>query len=195
MIRWSSCVRTQSVLALVFVLAVAVVPSSVRAADFYVFGRVAGSDGLGVTQPSLGFESRVVIADVIVTGLVSSADKVDGEETFFWGGSLEYRRSLSNFVFGARWTHVQQSNDFYSKTASYPSLRVGYAPSKHYTVLLSYSAPDGTENQTQGLGLALEALTRPFSLIAEVEQVSFVSGAGGLSQSGTRMALCLGWKF
>lgn len=195
MIRRSSRVFGQVALIVLLLCAVAIVSPAAHAADFYVFGRVASSDGLGVSQPSLGFESRVTVADVIVTGMVSSADKVDGDETLFFGGSLEYRRSVRNFVFGARWTHMQQSNEFYSKTASYPSLRVGYMPSKNYTVLLSYSASDGTENQTQGLGLALEALTRPFSLIAEVEQVSFIGGPGGPSQSGTRMALCLGWKF
>ena len=169
--------------------------SGARAADFHLFGRMGSSSSLGVDGPSLGLESRVQAGDWILCVMAVDAQKATGESALFWGGNIEYRRQTGRFLYGGRINVVAQETANYSKSASYLSARFGYELKDNLNLLMTYNAPDNTENEAWGVGLTVEALARPFSIIGDVERVWYRGGAGAPYQQGTRLALLLGWRF
>ena len=165
-------------------------------ADFHVFGRIGGSSGLGVEEPSVGVASRFQSGPWVVDGqLLDSQKAIEGSNAMFWGGSLEYRHLRRSMIFAGRVSYMQQQTDTWSKSGSYASVRVGYRLDSGIVMLLDLNAPDSTENHIRGVGFTLESLSTPIGLIAQIERVWFDNPGAGQKQSGTRIALSVGYKF
>ncbi len=170
--------------------------TSASARDIHLFGRVGSSQGLGIDGGSFGLESRFQLGDFILCGGLVRAEK-SGLEASFTTGSVEWRRQAGNrLVYGARVSVVDQRTPEYHKTAFFPSLRFGYAPKEGFVLLATYSAPDNTENEATGFGVAFEALRhRKLGFIVDAERVSYWAPAVGERRAGTRVALLVGARF
>lgn len=165
-------------------------------ADFHVFGRIGGSSGLGVEQPSVGVASRFQSGAWIVDGeLLDSQKAIEGANVRFFGGSLEYRHLRHNLVYAGRVSYMQEQTAAWSKSGTYVSARVGYRLENGIVMLLDLNAPDSTENKVRGIGFTFESLGTPIGLIAQIERVWFENPGAGETQEGTRVALSVGYKF
>lgn len=167
-----------------------------RGADIHLFGRLASYAGLGLDSPSVGLESRVQVTDFIFSGMLVGADKAQGQSALFWGADVEWRRSHERLVYGASLSFVEQVTDEFHKSGYFPSLRLGYELSREHTVLLTYRAPDSTENEAWGLGVGLETFKGSLGLIADLEHLWFKSpDVANVHQEGLRAVVAVGWRF